>query len=453
MVKKIAAITFIYLCTVAAWVFLGATVQLRTQAQDSAMKESVGQLWGTVQVQQAPVVTCQPIGKKEGRRILPFRASGTAVQIGLEESQEGQPGASQTQTPAPQIPSPTPAVEPEGKINALDGSDIKVLLRLEHRRKGLLWYSTYRVAFSGQYKIVNNEEEPGHYLFEFALPVSNAVYDNFKLTVNGEEVKNLGIASGVLRQSIILNPGESKEIGISYNTQGMDQWWYSFGSNVTQMKNFSLVMLTDFDKVDFPQKSISPTAKEKTQSGWKLEWKYSNLLSGVQIGMDMPKILNPGPWASKIIYFAPVSLFLFFFLMIVFTTLNNIDLHPVHYFFIACAFFSYHLLLAYIVDHVSIHAAFWICSFVSIFLMVSYMRIVAGSKFAFIDIGISQFVYLVVFSYSFFFEGYTGLVVTVMCIATLFIIMQLTARLNWNEVFRSNNRTDGNNQQPDYYPI
>jgi hypothetical protein len=45
-------------------------------------------------------------------------------------------------------------------------------------------------------------------------------------------------------------------------------------------------------------------------------------------------------------------------------------------------------------------------------------------------------VFLVLFSYSFFFKGYTGLAITVLCIATLFIIMQITGRLDWDEVFR-----------------
>ncbi|MFZ5900032.1 MAG: hypothetical protein ACOYVI_01575, partial [Bacillota bacterium] len=59
-------------------------------------------------------------------------------------------------------------------------------------------------------------------------------------------------------------------------------------------------------------------------------------------------------------------------------------------------------------DHISIHLAFLICSLVSIFQVVSYMRLVVGKRFAFIEVGISQFVFLVLFSYktcTFFFQG------------------------------------------------
>jgi len=40
----------------------------------------------------------------------------------------------------------------------------------------------------------------------------------------------------------------------------------------------------------------------------------------------------------------------------------------------------------------------------------------------------------VFFSYAFFFEGYTGLTVTAGAIVTLFVLMQLTAKVDWGVV-------------------
>jgi len=39
------------------------------------------------------------------------------------------------------------------------------------------------------------------------------------------------------------------------------------------------------------------------------------------------------------------------------SALRGIDLHPMNYFFLAAAFFAFHLLLAYLCDHVLIHAS------------------------------------------------------------------------------------------------
>jgi inner membrane protein involved in colicin E2 resistance len=103
-----------------------------------------------------------------------------------------------------------------------------------------------------------------------------------------------------------------------------------------------------------------------------------------------------------------------------------------HYFFLATSFFAFHLLLAYLADHISIHLAFAVCSAVSLFLVVSYLRIVAGPRFAFVEAALAQLVYLVGFSYAFFFQGYTGLAVTIGAILSLFLVMQMTARIDWS---------------------
>ena len=47
----------------------------------------------------------------------------------------------------------------------------------------------------------------------------------------------------------------------------------------------------------------------------------------------------------------------------------------------------------------------------------------------------AQAVYLIAFSYAFFFEGYTGLAVTIGAVITLFVLMQMTARVRWSEIF------------------
>src|SRR5260221_6583524 len=121
--------------------------------------------------------------------------------------------------------------------------------------------------------------------------------------------------------------------------------------------------------------------------------------------------------------------------MFIITTLRVIDLHPMNYFFLATAFFALHLLLAYLVDRMSIHLAFGICSLISISLVVSYLRLVVGIRFAAVEAGLAQFIFLVLFSYAFFYKGITGLVVTIGSILPLFVVMQMTGRIRWADKF------------------
>jgi hypothetical protein len=194
-------------------------------------------------------------------------------------------------------------------------------------------------------------------------------------------------------------------------------------------------MITNFKDIDFPAGSVSPGQRTDRGDGWSLTWTFANLISGQAIGMEMPQKLNPGPFAARVTFFAPVSLLFFLAVMVMVGATSGPSLHPMHYWFIAAAFFAFHLLLAYLVDHVGIHIAFATSAIVSVALVVSYLRVVTGMEHALFRAGAAQTIFLVLFSYAFFFEGFTGLAITIGAILTLFVMMQMTARVSWDEVF------------------
>ena len=159
---------------------------------------------------------------------------------------------------------------------------------------------------------------------------------------------------------------------------------------------------------------------------------FERVITGHGIGMSMPRRLQPGELAAALSFSAPISLLFFFLLLVVLGRLRGLDIHPVNYLFLGAAFFSFHLLFAYTVDHLSIAVAFALSSAVSVALVVSYLRLVVSARFAFVEAGLAQLVYLIGFSLAHFWEGYTGLTVTVLSIVTLFLLMQLTGRIRWS---------------------
>ncbi len=197
------------------------------------------------------------------------------------------------------------------------------------------------------------------------------------------------------------------------------------------MHDLTIRIDTNFANVDFPSDTLSPTSRTLTPSSFSGNWHFDSLISTSSIGIELPQLLNPGPLATKVTLFAPVSLLFFFFVVAVLGQVQGRELHPMHYFLLSCAFFAFHLLFAYLVDRLSIGTSFAIASGVSVFLVVSYARLFVGWTFALREIGIAQLLYLVLFSYSFFWDGFTGLAVTIGAIATLFFVMQITGRSDW----------------------
>lgn len=405
MTKRIFAIFLIFICTSIAWAILGTTIFSRTYSSDWVAQNKVVSLWGAPQTQTPPVayfkktVPRQEESTENGKKIVKIVNEEVITHLPLE------------------------------------GSAIDVALDLEHRQKGLLWYSTYKVGFAGVYRFRNTSDKEETVVFALKFPEAQAIYDDLSFLVNDVPVaveNQHNSAVGTFK----IPSGADAKLNVSYRSQGLDQWRYAFAAqDVTQVKDFTLRMKTNFKDIDFPENSLSPSTKTETSSGWDLNWSFKNLVSGYQIAMVMPEKLQPGPLAGRISFFAPVSLFFFFFLMLIITTMRGIDLHPMNYFFLAAAFFSFHLLLAYLVDHVSIHLAFVIASAVSIFLVVTYLRLVIGFYFASREAALAQFVYLVMFSYAFFLKGFTGLAISIGSVVTLFVAMQITGRIRWADKF------------------
>jgi inner membrane protein involved in colicin E2 resistance len=404
LIRQIAALVFIFVCTTIAWMILGATISARTDSSNEQLQGRVASTWGTPQEQSPPTATYTIT---ELRNVTRWEDGKSVVR----------PEKIENQVPV--------------KLNA---SRIQVDFHLDPRQKGLLWYSTYQVQFAGDYTFQNDSSAAQTLCFRLKFPAQKAVYDGLAMLVNGNKISPTTDDQGVNGQAVV-GPGETAVFHIAYRSQGLNTWRYKLGDGVAQAHDFTLNMRTNFKDIDFADDTLSPTSKQRTAAGWDLAWQYSDLISGFQIGMTMPEKLQPGPLAGEISYAAPVSLFFFFFLMFTITTMRNIDLHPVNYFFLATAFFAFHLLLAYLVDHISIHAAMIIASLVSIALVISYLRLVVNIRFAALEAGTAQFIYLIVFSYAFFWKGFTGLAITIVSVITLFVVMQATGRIRWSDKF------------------
>lgn len=112
MLKRIAAITFIFLCTSFAWAILGTTIFQRTYDSGSAADSRVESTWGAPQKQSPPSASFEDlIVRKESTT-----QNGAKVETVFQEKAT--------------------------KELPLEASHLNVDLNLEHRQKGLLWYNT-----------------------------------------------------------------------------------------------------------------------------------------------------------------------------------------------------------------------------------------------------------------------------------------------------------------------
>lgn len=395
---RIFAVLLIFLLGCGAWVTLGTVSAIRSGATFDSLERAVVDLWGEPIRQQPPSFRVQIPGTEHTRDLLPT------------------------------------------------ANLLRVNLQLEQRRKGLLWYPTYVADVQAEYTISNPTAVAQRVRMRFQLPSSHATYDNIRYGLDGEARTVEPDLEVGLRDLILLEAGASRTVSIAYRTRGLRFFSYALGDS-GRVRGLDFSLDTNATAVDFPEGSLSPMEMQVDAQGTHLRWQAEDLLTRQSVSLTMPEKLNPGPLSSRITYFAPVCLLFFFVLVTAIGILRKIEIHPMHYLFVTAGFFAFHLLLAYLVDVLSIHLAFGISSVVSVVLVTGYLKAALGAEFPWKVAALGQLFYLVLFSYSFFLKGMTGLTVTIGSVLTLAALMYLTARTDWGQVFASSKKPRSKNDE------
>ncbi|MDH3726384.1 MAG: cell envelope integrity protein CreD [Myxococcales bacterium] len=406
--SRLLIIGFIWLGCTVAWSILGSSLTVRSADTSSARSEEVHGLWGAPLHQQPPQAfyTVESI-EKEIKTVRREGEEPVTTTIAHRVSRD--------------IDVP------------LEGSEMNADFELMHRKRGLMWFATYGLDFHGTYAFRNATEEARDVTMRLALETASRTYDGLRIVDDAGKSIPFAIIGGVAQWQQAFEPNQERRIEVSFRTRGTGSWTYSPVSGSDEARNFRLRVTTDFPDVDFPVNSVSPSRHDASDGS--CEWSFESLITSSPIGIQMPEKLNPGPLAARITFFAPVSLLFFFFVVSMVTITSGRELHPMHYFLLGCAFFAFHLLFAYSVDHLALTWAFVVSAGVSMLLVVTYVRLFVGWRFALRKVVPLQLIYLVLFSASFFWKGFTGLAITVGAILTLFAVMQLTGRLDWTETF------------------
>src|ERR1700757_2310626 len=145
MLRRILAITAIFFGASLGWTILGSTIFARTYSAGNVLSGRVASTWGAAQEQGPPEV----------QYVWMESQTVTAEENGKKVTREEEKERSQT------VP--------------LDASRVEAQIHVDYRQKGLLWFSTYTVAFKGEHAFHNPSNSEQTFLFRLPLPAEQAV--------------------------------------------------------------------------------------------------------------------------------------------------------------------------------------------------------------------------------------------------------------------------------------
>ncbi|MCA9781333.1 MAG: inner membrane CreD family protein [Candidatus Eremiobacteraeota bacterium] len=372
---RFGTIIFVFFAMTAVWMSMAESIQRRHLNVDSQLRADVANLWGSTHLQKSAYLTGGP---------------------------------------------------------RLESADIDADIELEYRKKGHYWYSTYKVDFHALYQLPVSLPEGAS--LEFPLPAGGGLFNDFQVLVDGKPTEEYTQSGSLIRVPVFKG---AKEVQVNYSGRGSEEWWYIFESSEGAPKNLTVDVKTNFREVDFIDGSVSPDNREEVDDGWKMTWNYRNLLTGSQIGVEMPKKPNPGPALIDICRYGPLGLLLFFTAVAICSVADGRSPHPMHFAFLGAGFFSFHLLLVYLGDVVGVSGAFGLAALVAILLNYHYGTLALGVEFARTRLLPVLFLYLVLFSATFMVEGKRGLLLVMLMIFSLHLLMRVSGKVDWSLLDRS----------------
>jgi hypothetical protein len=215
MGKRVLAIGVIFIFSTVAWAVLGGTIMARTYSAGNVLGPRVSSTWGSPQTQVAPAASYIVVSYREAESLEDGKKIVRKVEVKEERSL------------------------------SLEASKIDVGLELEPRKKGLLWYSTYKVAFAATYTFgtaAAAAAEGQEVTIRVPFPAAQALYDDLVVAVDGTPIDVTSEAAAATAQGAptsvaavtgktVILPGKALVVDVRYRSQGLNTWRYDFGGS------------------------------------------------------------------------------------------------------------------------------------------------------------------------------------------------------------------------------
>jgi len=174
-----------------------------------------------------------------------------------------------------------------------------VTLTQNPRKKGSAFYDGFETANHFSWKLRNPMDTPQSCLLKFPLPAAEAVYDNLTARLNLQDVlPRMEIKDGSLLLALDLQPGESFDFDIGFQSRGLSYWYFQI-SEPREIRDFTLALnLPDLvvRQLNYPGGCMTPTDIKPTADGHgtALTYHLDHALSDKGMGIALPQLPQPG---------------------------------------------------------------------------------------------------------------------------------------------------------------
>jgi len=179
-----------------------------------------------------------------------------------------------------------------------------VTLRQSPRKKGPAVYPGYTTECKFTWRLRNPATRDVTAVLRFPLPATSAMYDDLAVGLNGTSVRDrLRIRSNALELEQLLKPGEEINYEVSFKSRGLSFWYFQV-REPREIRDLELKLTlpdTPTKSLNYPEGCMTPTEVVDAGHGSVLTYRLDRALSNKGMGIEIPKLTQPGELASAVL--------------------------------------------------------------------------------------------------------------------------------------------------------
>jgi hypothetical protein len=181
-----------------------------------------------------------------------------------------------------------------------------VTLQQSPRKKGPAVYPGYTTDCKFGWKLRNPADREVKAALRFPLPAASAMYDDLAVALNGASVRErLRIRDNALELEQPLKAGEEFKYEVSFKSRGLNYWYFQV-REPREIRDLELKLAlpdTPRKSLNYPEGCMTPTEITDTadRKGVTLAYRLDHALSNKGMGIEIPKLTQPGELASKVL--------------------------------------------------------------------------------------------------------------------------------------------------------
>lgn len=203
---------------------------------------------------------------------------------------------------------------PQDSIVAFSGAVDLAMNGPDERARGEPVFNSYTIQARYEYAVSNNSDFTTAAEFNFPLPQGQVLYENFRVTVDGQEIgPQMQFGWGPVTWSMPMRPRQQSTVVIVYTSRGTENYFYQIPSR-REIKDFTLALSWDSGDVFIvtePEGDALTVKSESVSNVRRLTWQTSRLFAAPKAGIIFAQPERPyAPYLKTIqtLFASPAAL-------------------------------------------------------------------------------------------------------------------------------------------------